>query len=710
MEQQSATGLTPEYVNDVSPMRRGRPTKPNSGPSLPPVASSSNLRSEWQVPENEEEQYLPSSSPAIAGFGDSFAPPVTIHHPVGAEPEQPASEPAQSKTAAATLALFEELSTPGSSLKSPPTLASLAAARSQNQAPLGQSNENSTSNPKAPSRTSFGPVRRITPTKPLGPRPQTGPKTGVVPMQGRSTNSISLSVPTAVPQRSSSAMPAPERLSEEPEQLGPPAESTITMSKPQLVSRGSQTSPSLLSQWKKRDGEALMQRSGQLRISQQQAGDEDGSAVQEKFPSLDDWEDARISFTSANAASSGSDTMEGNLPLTQTALHRGDATYDLLGDIDDSTNGIPDQQEAPADPSSTQSCTKEPQSESTTLSASSTAPVAASSQHVASPLPSPNLIADATIQSTSANSSLSKEKYKPVKRDSPLVQRQLSSMSNSSSVSSSLLVAAANTTSEEDEGPESASGLRYGQNGRGTPKAQSKIEPENNSRRISGNFDIGPALSSIERFAPRPGSVSGPGSGAPPIVAPKPERAALRSLVSRYETMSGAPPTMMSSSAPSLSSSTPAENVATPSESTRANISDKPKTEKPIKPPKSSTLAASKSTQPFESRFPALNGAGASASVPGLAPKKQPFKPSRESSSNSISSLATASPGEVKARPKSMLYPTPPRSTMIGSSAGESQSHPTPLKGMAKEEEPEEGYRSVASLRDRWQQGIASQK
>ena len=672
------TGMSMNGLNGIVPMRRGRPTKANVELAPPSTtktsssSSSSNPHTEWQVPNTDigETDNRPTS-PVINGFGDSFAPPVTIREPVPImESNEQPGPLVQSKTAAATAALFEELSTPGSTIKAQPTLASLAAARSQGQTSMPQSSISISSS--APSRSSYGPVRRITPTKPLGPRPQIASSYSSKSSSG-STNLMPLLPPSPVLSKSEIALGS--QTDEAPVINGLSAYGKGG-SKPRLVSRGSQTSPALLGEWKKRDAEVLTQQAMQAKRSEQQPGINELPKNIEKSPSMDDSENVSVSGVA--------DSLASDLEVEEKVSTIRNDQLDLLGDIDEGSSSVlsPEQLlvEQPESASAAIEEDIKPLKDATESPSLSRSP----SEQTLPLTPSSDLTASNV---TKARPELPRDKFKPIKRDSPAVQRQSTIRSTPSLPSSPKVIddaLQAIPLGQDDLVSEDPSPSQYTETGRTMAKVRGS-RPNSST----GNFDLQPALNSIERFAPsRQGGSGNVGGITPPILAPKPERAGLRSMVSRYETMSTGVPSSTQASplaSPSLSSS----NSFAASSSTqglyRFSGSGSDKT-KPIKLPKPGSLPSSISADDFKFRYPSLDNNNSNTNaVPSqtslLSGRKQPFKPLRDSSSTtSLSSLA--SQGNEK----------------------EDES------GQQQQQQHNEGFSGVASLRDRWQQNIALQK
>ena len=672
-------------------MRRGRPGK------APGAASSgpSRLQSEWEAPSNGT---LETTTRGTAyGFSDSFSPPTASQSvPLLPHPTEPVAEPVKpSKTALATAALFEELSSPGSTAKAPPTLASLAAARSGQTVPV----------PAKPigmglpaSLQLENGLRRVSPGKPLGPRslsnasqaggssqpksPPVAAKPGFLGLQlQQETTEISPRDSYRVARKDATEQSAEmER-------------------RPSFVNRASQTSPTLLNSWMQDQQRSPDPAQAAVSTTATPAA-ADRSDSMSKFPSLADWEGQVSPGLEAESRSPNFPAPE--LQRTPSSISRSGAdaqaskvpSFDLLGDDADGIGSALSVVLRDPSPVLSDVATIGNTGPDRSMIASPPSFVRTPSNlSVASTVPSPRS-ASASFSSLQRTPSMThsrsnslkpeppKEKFKPVKRDSPGMQRRPSS---SSAVSLQMSPPSARRigtaeSSDEDEGPEDPAGQRYGgKSGQATPKEQAVAEEESQaasqngavtaiaSRQTSASFDSKPTAVAVEKSAP-----NGNGRQAPPLLAPKPTKPGLSSLVSQYETLSAGPsPTSKNGKAK----------------------------EKPVKPPKPSTslLSDSSPLDDFSARFPVLDtpvqksGPLSSKVSPT---NREPFKPSRE---NSVTNLAAAAEG--RSRPQSMHFPTPPPSTSSKLVRAESLVKPKQDNG---EQQEEEKFQGVASLRDRW--------
>lgn len=637
---QSGLPTSPEQ-NGVSPMRRGRPNKP-----LPSTTSgqapATGLQSEWQVPRQGVQASLttgeaiqPSASPSLNGFADSFAPDMSAALPPAAQPELTGS-----KTAAAQAAIWEELANPGSTAKNAPTLASLAASRTpQIGQPTLSPNQPATQtqdkrayyqqlslNPTVPSPSGQD-LRRVSPGKPLGPRPNLAsptPSTSSFTRPTLSTRSTSTSTQT---DQSDSQLTGP-----------PPLKP-----KPHLVSRASQTSPTLLNQWKQKEQEFIKgptqptlqtaqqeqqqaesprrQRTSSLRnafeIPQRKppssASEQGGGSEIQRFPSIDDWEAS--GFTPPPDTTNEADPSRSD--HTQEKQH----SVDLLGEEieEDSSKRMLQVRTSP------------------------------SRDLIASPEPISSQGTSATTDTRTAN------------------ERAPSSLNGQQNVVADGTFAppAQDSSSEDGEGePE-------------PPTGQSYARGEASTSRLRTSSDA----SWSGQVAPQ----QVPGRG-PPILAPKPKTGGISSIVSRYENISIAAPEKSESigSGPSFQSKS---------------------VDKPVKPPKptygalqnrqgvsgSSTSGADAKSagDDFDSRFPSIDQVDTAISPPLIT-----SRPNNGSSGSSTT---------ARIRPQSMFNASNPSTTSLANARTQTRDS-TPAEAANAVQEEDEEYQGVANLRDRWQQ------
>lgn len=463
-------------------MRRGRPNK--SGPN------PSSLHTEWHVP-SAAESHSSASAPAVhhvtagshnpyasheGGFTDSFAPTAAA---LTGEREQPrhlvaSPEATGSKTASATAALFQEMSHPGSTVKAAPTLASLAAERSGggHSAPSNATGQKTQqymqqfSQPSARPSTSAQDLRRISPGKPLGPRPAL-PVPGAVQATSFSHNSKKSTSPE-------------QNTREEHSRNGPP----VKAPKPNLVSRASQTSPTLLNEWKQKQQVNVKghhpSRTSSLRDNspshqgkpeERTASATEGEDLQ-RFPSIDDWESTGFSPPVESTASVPSSSQ----PLPGSSVQK---PMDLLGDDVDGLGGQAPTRSISYHSSGHSLPSRQASSAEAGLGASS----------------SESRLRDSGDSAEASGHSL----------EGPHIL-QLPTQESSSS------------DSEDEEGPEEPTGHHYGTL---TPPAVISSEKD--------QLPLNPAVGT--------NSLRSPGR-APPILAPKPKLGGISSIVSRYENIS----------------------------------------------------------------------------------------------------------------------------------------------------------------------------
>lgn len=613
-------------------MRRGRPNK--SG-QMPGSSQPSHLQSEWHVPSIITSNTPPSATsgsdhitagshnPYIspeAGFVDSFAPTIPGSNGSGSVlPDKhlvASPEPGTSKTATATAALFEELSNPGSTVKAQPTLARLAAERS------GQSASTSTTGPRVQqymqqfselsSRpiTSSQDLRRVSPGKPLGPRPALP-----VPNTTKPTTAREESTQT---ERAVSVPP-----------LKPP--------KPNLVSRASQTSPTLLNEWKQKDNEAIKNKLPSRTSSLQDGGSSQAMAnttgneasvelkEAERFPSIDDWESTGFSPPAELT------TVASHSPNLSNGVSR--KAVDLLDDDNEDLEGC-----APTRLNSYAPNTLHP-----------------SSKHISS--------ASATAADASPPT-------------------QIPGVSRSGDLSyvpapPSPAVPSSSSDGEDDEGPEEPTGHHYG-------TSMPHTLPDSEVRSPS------PSTALASRSQRSPGR-------APPILAPKPKRGGISSIVSRYENISTSEPST-------------GNNV----DRIRSNSLNKP-----TKPPKpnftgpsrqgslqvSAPTPSDSAAEDFSSRYPSLGAEedilwpSASRRETSLANNDHTARSCPVDSSSRPSSEFRE--GSSRARPQSMHFQNP--QTSVSNDAPLKGSHGLDKHPQIPEEADSETYQGVANLRDRWQ-------
>jgi hypothetical protein len=539
-------------------------------------------------------------------------------------------------------------------------------------------------------------LRRVSPGKPLGPRSLSNASQA-------GGNSQPKSPPVA-------AKPGflGLQLQQETTEISPRDSYTVarkdateksaeTERRPSFANRASQTSPTLLSNWMQ-DQQRSPNLTQEAAITSATPAPADQSDSMSKFPSLADWEGQVSPGLEAEARSPSFPAPAPALQRTASGISTSGAevqpskvpSFDLLGDDADGIGSAPSVVLRDPSPVPSDVATIGSNGPDRNMIASPPSFVRTPSNlSVASTIASPRIASSSfsSLQRTpsmthSRSNSLKpeppKEKFKPVKRDSPVMHRQPSSSSAVFLQVSPTSVRRSGTaeSSDEDEGPEDAAGQRYGsKSGQATPKEQSTTEESlaapidgavtaSDSRQPDTSFDSKPVAAAV---AP-----NGCGRQAPPLLAPKPTKPGLSSLVSQYETLSAGP-------TPTLTNG-------------RAK-------EKPVKPPKPSTslLSNSSSLEDFSARFPVLdtpvqkNGPQSSKVSPA---NREPFKPSRETS---VTNLAAAAEG--RARPQSMHFPTPSPSTTSKLVRSESLVKPKQDNG---EQQEEEKFQGVASLRDRW--------
>lgn len=505
----NATPLTQEQLG-ISPMRRGRPGKTGQNQSI--SAHPSNLQSEWHVPSTALSSSPPGSASAPAGhapipgahnpyahpesgFGDSFAPSIpTITGGSMASTQDPtaSSKVTGSKTANATAAIFEELSNPGSTVKQPPTLASLAAERSGG----GQSAPSSSgtsqrvqqymqqfSHPSSRQPSSAQDLRRVSPGKPLGPRSAL-PTPSAMPTQPRTPSESSTS---------KSKVGVEEGTQTEKTVLSPP----LKPPKPNLVSRASQTSPTLLNEWKQKEQETIKGRYPQRSSSYQsevavrpaETKQDEGQNL-ERFPSIDDWESTGFSPPTGPSKTA-------NLSPQQSLQNTKKELADLLGDDVGGMSGQPPLRSA-SYRSTDSGSGRFPARQISSSSAGKQEPIAK--------------------QSTSSSVSTSNIASQPPGLKSSVLQ--VASPADSSS-----------SDSEPEEGPEEPTGHHYGTS---TPPA------------LLSSPSSHPVVADPPTIVATTAQRS-PGRG-PPILAPKPKIGGISSIVSQYENISTSDPASMPSS------------------------------------------------------------------------------------------------------------------------------------------------------------------
>lgn len=671
-------------------MRRGRPAKSSSVSSGSSVAQlkqgleaghSSNsdksrhnlvrkpsrLQQEW----NNGDSHTTESRETL-GFADSFEPAVqssdmaagmsTLATSNEADP-QAVLPPAQSKTALATAALFEELTSPGSTIKQPQTLAALQAQRNQQQTASRQSAAatNAGYQGMRPGSTSFGASsqRRVSPTtRPVGPRTLQQPINNANSNNGRTT----ISMPFSVPDQAASGSDSMQRQDgvtqhAQPENIDEVAtpRSSLAPFKPPKPASFSQSGvrPDLTSQASQTDSQQTLDSpDGPLEPASTalEPSHVDFSASQkvnmQRFPSINDWD----------AGFAGS-------PPVENTTAQSAPSADLLGDIaaDDSIPVVPEAGSVPAaeqePPSALGGLTRHP------------------SIRVLSPLPSPRM--EQSGSSVLAESP--KDKFKPIKRESPVVHRQkslsITSVSSGRSWSSGSAFIDVNQTGSDQ------------------PQMSNNTLPRRQGSSLSsaGKHSLGasPALSEnpVEQDVHSDSAYTTGNS------------LGLGSLVSRYESLS---------TVPSEKPKPPAKPPKPPTAAKPAALRQAPSVSNGKLTSSLPDSTSSSSMEEFNNRFPALEGEeGRSPKAVAVALQmttenastpRQSFKPSRDNSSGSISSIADGSAlnGASRARPLSSVQhgmPLPQQD--------KEQDKETPSKNEDASSSLE--YQGVASLRDRWQ-------
>ncbi|KAM0752909.1 hypothetical protein T439DRAFT_346657 [Meredithblackwellia eburnea MCA 4105] len=230
-----------------------------------------------------------------------------------------------------------------------------------------------------------------------------------------------------------------------------------------------------------------------------------------------------------------------------------------------------------------------------------------------------------------------------------------------------------------------------------------------------GDIDLGPALASIRRFAPKgndnvklplpsddwspPSSPQPPSSSSPPpIQAPKPRgHAGITGLVSRYETLSVEQPQLSFEKKKPVPGAKPERLRKDSMESSTSGVSSGHARKTSV----SSSWAQSKAeVDGFNQRFPDSSGLD---SLLSASASSQPMSPPPISAKPKVLSQAPVAVTPPVMAPRVPFKPTPPALSPTMSTSRSSNVLATSASATSGEEEEEEKFIGVSNMRSRWE-------